>query len=142
MVLYSDEVEFRGNPMVRSLHRNTIEVTKDPHLTPKGDCIIGVNADKGLSELSSSVKEAIVTENSKLILTIEVPPHSFVVRATGGTNLTLESHEEMVIRRSSFVSPRTLALNADAAAKDLPRHMVEALRDPRSRGVLRIEARS
>ncbi|MDA4132959.1 MAG: DUF371 domain-containing protein, partial [Thaumarchaeota archaeon] len=33
---YTDEVEFHGHPMVRSLHRTTIEVTKDPHLTIRG----------------------------------------------------------------------------------------------------------
>jgi uncharacterized protein len=136
---YTDEVEFTGHPMVRSLHRNTIEVTKDAHLSPRGDCIIGVKADKGLSELSSSVRESIASEDSEVVLTIEVPPHTFVVRATGGRHLTLESHEEIVIRKSTFVSPRTLALNADAAAKDLPRRMVEDLRDPRIRGLLRIE---
>jgi len=135
---YTDEVEFTGHPMVRSLHRNTIEVTRDPHLTLRGDCIIGVNADKGPSELASSVREAISSENSKILITIEVPPNEFVVRATGGKELTLESREEMVIRKSCFVSPRTLALNADAAAKDIPRKMVEALRDPRSKGLLRI----
>jgi uncharacterized protein len=136
---YADEVEFWGHPMVRSLHRNTIEVTRDPHLTIRGDCIIGVNADKGLTDLSSAVREAISTENSKMLMTIDVPPHRFVVNATGGSALTLENPHEMVIRKSTFVSPRTLALNADTAAKDLPRKLVESLRNPETRGLLRIE---
>jgi uncharacterized protein len=139
LALYADEVEFFGHPMVRSLHPTTIEVTRDAHLTVNGDCIIGVRADKGLADLSASVRESISTDSSRVLLTIRVPPYSFVVRATGGSALTLESQEEMVIRKSTFISPRTLALNADAAAKDIPRGMIESLRKPDTRGILKIE---
>ena len=141
MPSYTDEVEFRGHPMVRSLHRNTIEVTREPHLTIRGDCIIGVSADKGLTDLSSALRDAISSDGSKLVISIEVPPDTFVVSATGGSALTLENPHEMVIRKSTFASPRTLALNADAAAKDLPRNMVERLRNPETKGLLRIEVR-
>ena len=43
------------------------------------------------------------------------------------------------MRKSEFVSPRTLAIRADAAAKDIPRGIVESLRSPDCRGLLRIE---
>ncbi len=55
--------------------------------------------------------------------------------------MSLEDAHEMVIRKSEFVSPRTLAIRADAAAKDIPRRMVESLRNPDCRGLLRIEVR-
>lgn len=139
MATYADEVEFYGHPMVTSLHRTTIEVTKDPHLTINGDCIIGVRADKGLNELSRSVRESIAKDGSRLLIIIEVHEHSFEVNARGASALTLESHDEMVIRKSTFISPRTLALKADAAAKDIPRAMVESLRKPETRGLLKIE---
>jgi len=45
----------------------------------------------------------------------------------------------MVIRKSDFISDRTLAVRADAAARDLPRGMVRALKDPRTVGRLEIE---
>jgi uncharacterized protein len=125
--------------MVRSLHPRTIEVTKDPNLTFRGDCIIGVRADKGLSELSSEVRESIRVEGSRVLIAIEVPPESFFVKASGGPELTLESPTEIVIRKSGFVSPRTLALNADVAAKDMPRSLAERLKDPDCKGLLRIE---
>ena len=140
MTSLKDEVEFYGHPMVTSRHPTTIEVTKDEHLTINGDCIIGVRADKGLSELSSGLRELIMADGTRLLITIEVPPEKFVVKAVGSRELTLESSAEMVIRKSAFISPRTLALNADAAAKDIPRTMTGRLRDPGCRGVLRIEA--
>jgi hypothetical protein len=136
---YRDEVEFYGHPMVRSTHRNTIEVTRDPNLTISGDCIIGVRADKGLSDLSGDVRDAIRLDGSELLITIEVPPESFVVRAAGSSLLSLEDSHEMVLRKTEFDSPRTLAIRADAAAKDIPRRMVENLRSPECRGLLRIE---
>jgi hypothetical protein len=137
--VYRDAVEFFGHPMVRSRHRNTIEVTRDPNLTISGDCIIGVRADKGLSDLSSEVRDSIRADGSELFITIEVPTESFVVRAAGSSLLSLEDSHEMVLRKTEFISSRTLAIRADAAAKDIPRRMVESLRSPDCRGLLRIE---
>lgn len=139
MKAYKDEVEFYGHPMVRSRHRNTIEVTRDPNLTISGDCIIGVRADKGLSDLSKDVRDSIRADGSELFITIEVPPERFVVRAAGSSLLSLEDSHEMVLRKTEFISPRTLAIRADAAAKDIPRRIVENLRSSDCRGLLRIE---
>jgi hypothetical protein len=136
---YRDEVEFFGHPMVRSRHRNTIEVTRDPELTLRGDCIIGVRADKGLADLSGEVRDSIMVDGSQLTITFEVPSMGFVVRAFGSSRLSLEDAHEIVLRKSEFVSPRTLAIRADAAAKDIPRGIVESLRSPDCRGLLRIE---
>jgi uncharacterized protein len=137
--VHSDEVEFFGHPMVRSAHPTTIEVTRDSHLTINGDCIIGVRADKGLTDLSAGVREALRTEGSTVTFTVEVPNHSFAFRAFGTSSLTLESEHEMVIRRSVYVCGRTLAVRADAAAKDIPRVLVQTLRSPETKGLLRIE---
>jgi len=139
MPLYAEEVEFRGHPLVRSLHRNTIEVTREPHLTLNGDCIIGVSADKGPADLSSQMREALMMDGSKVTIGIRVDALEFVVRAAGSKGLTLKSHEEMVIRKSEFASDRTLAVYANAAAKDIPRRIVESLRNPASVATLRLE---
>ena len=141
MKAYRDEVEFFGHPMVRSNHRNTIEVTRDPNLTLRGDCIIGVRADKGLADLSREVRDSICSDGSELFIAIEVGWESFAVRALGSSRLSLEDSHEMVMRKSDYVSPRTLAIRADAAAKDIPRSIVENLRSSDCRGLLRIEVR-
>ena len=141
MNAYRDEVEFYGHPLVRSRHRNTIEVTRDPDLTIRGDCIVGVRADKGLTDLSKDVREGIMTDGSELVVTIEVDREAFEVRAAGSSMLSLEDRHELVLRKSDFISPRTLAIRADAAAKDVPRSIVERLKSPDCRGVLRIEVR-
>jgi len=137
--IQTDEVEFFGHPMVRSAHRTTIEVTRDPRLTINGDCIIGVRADKGLSDLSMGLREALRTEGSRVTFSIEVPDHVFGFQAFGTDSLTLESTHEMVIRKSDYVCGRTLAVRAGVAAKDIPRALVQTLRSHETRGLLRIE---
>ena len=68
-----------------------------------------------------------------------VEGNHFVVNARGDPGLTLTDDHEMVIRRSSFLSDRTLALHADFAACDIPRPMVKLLTDPRAVGRLELE---
>jgi len=34
------EIEFFGHENIRSNHKKTIEITKESHLTPRGDCIV------------------------------------------------------------------------------------------------------
>ena len=76
-----------------------------------------------------------MVDGSELTITFEVPSVGFVVRAFGSSRLSLEDAHEIVLRKSDFISPRTLAIRADAAAKDIPRGMiVERLRSPDCRG--------
>ena len=46
------EIPFSGHKNVLSLHKKTVEITKEPHLTVNGDCIIGVNAGIACVDLS------------------------------------------------------------------------------------------
>jgi hypothetical protein len=64
---------------------------------------------------------------------------SFDVRARGDPRLELSHARDIVIRKSDFASERTLAVKADAAAKDIPRKMVELLRNPETEGYIEIE---
>lgn len=134
-----DVVGFRGHPMVRSTHPTTIEVTTEEYLTEQGDCIIGVGADKGCGRLNAGVKEILGREGARVKVTVVVGAHSFAFRAKGDPRLRLTHPHDIVIRKSEFISDRTLAVRADASARDLPRSMVRLLRDPAARGRLEIE---
>jgi hypothetical protein len=125
--------------MVRSTHPTTIEVTTDDHLTPRGDCIVGVGASSGCAQLDPRVKEGLRTRGSRVTIRLAVGNHAFEVRAEGDPRLELSHLSDIVIRRSDFASDRTLAVHADAAAKDIPREMVRVLRDYRTVGRLEIE---
>jgi uncharacterized protein len=134
-----DVVKFRGHALVRSSHPTTIEVTTETYLTENGDCIVGVGASKGCQLLDEKVKEGLRRPGSRVTLRFSVGAESFEVHARGDPRLRLDHPHDMVIRKSDFVSDRTLALGADAAARDVPRKMVALLRDPGTEGTLEIE---
>jgi len=134
-----DVISFRGHPNVLSTHPTTIEVTSENHLTKRGNCIIGVGASKGCAQLGDQVKEGLKRKGSKVTMRILVGGHAFQVNARGDPRLELSHPHDMVIRKSDFVSDRTLAVRADAASMDIPREMVRLLRNPESVGRLEIE---
>ena len=137
--LAREVVEFRGHPMVRSSHPTTIEITTEEYLTENGDCIVGVGADKGCAGLGGAVKERLRIEGSRVTLKITVGGLSFVIRAQGDPRLTLTDPHEMVVRKSDYISGRTLAVRADASSRDLPREIVRLLKNPATTGTLVIE---
>jgi len=132
------EIKFSGHENIRSTHKKTIEITKDSELTQKGDCIIGVNASCSCLDLPSSLKEKLQDPKSKVKFSIKVAQYEFIVEGRGGEDLTLTHTEDIVIRKSNFVSPRTLAIKCDKASDLLPREMVTLLQNPKTRGIFTI----
>ncbi|MBI3859979.1 MAG: DUF371 domain-containing protein [Thaumarchaeota archaeon] len=132
-------IAFRGHPMVRSLHPTTIEITTEDNLTERGDCIVGVGAERGCSGLDERVKTAIRNENASIKFRILVDADIFEFSGRGDPRLSLAHAHDIVIRRSRFISERTIAVGADAAAKDIPRSIVARLRSPDARGFLELE---
>jgi len=118
---------------VRATHRSTLEFTKDTHLTRTGDCILAISTEKGLMDLNDGFKESLRRPNAKLTITIEVNGITEQILAQGSPNLLLSHPSDMVIRKSSHVDSRTLAVGADKAARDLSRALVEKLRNPKQR---------
>jgi hypothetical protein len=107
-------------------------------LTKNGDCVIGVSADKAVADLSEPLKLSLMRA-AKVEITIVVSGLNFHVEARGHPGLTLDDPNDLVIRRSSFVSGRTLAICANRSAAEVPRSMIERLKDPNARGTLIIE---
>ena len=132
------EIQFSGHENIRSNHKKTIEITKETELTLRGDCIIGVNASSSCFDLPESFKEKLRDPESKVQFSIKVAEHEFVVEGQGHPDLTLSHKEDIVIRKSDFISPRTLAVKCDKASDLLPREMVQALQNPKARGTFTI----
>jgi len=134
-------IRARGHPNVRATHPTTLEITKEEHLTPRGDCIVAVGADKGARDLSEEFKRAARDPNAIITLVIEVPELGLrdVVRARGHPGLTFEHPTDLVVRKSDYICGRTVAIRADKAAKDLSRELVRALRDPSTQVLIRLE---
>lgn len=126
----SEVILARGHANIQATHRSTLEVTKETHLSPAGDCIIAVGADKALADLSAEFKEKLLSKKALLTITIEADGVVEQVHACGSPNLSLTHPTDIVARKSSHVDSRTLAVNADKAAKDLSRKLVARMRNP------------
>lgn len=132
------EIEFSGHENIRANHQKTIEITKESHLTPQGDCIVGVNAKSGCADLPPELKTKLKNSNSKITFSIKVGCETFVIEGKGHPDLTLTHTEDIVIRKSDFICPRTLAVKCDKASDLLPRSMVSLLQDPKTVGTFTI----
>ena len=136
--MVQDEVTFFGHPNIRSLHAKTIEITKDEHLTPRGDCIIGVKADKACADLDESFKHRLKSNSSVVRMEIMVGDESFLISGMGDGRLSMLNARDIVIRKTNFVCPRTMSVLCDKASSDMPRKLVKMLQDQETKGIFRI----
>ena len=132
------KIQFSGHENIRSNHKKTIEITKESHLTTRGDCIIGVNATSSCADLPSELKDKLRDPDNKITFLIRVADHEFVVSGRGHPDLLLTHSEDIVIRKSDFTCPRTLSVKCDKASDLLPRDMVSMLQDPKTKGTFTI----
>ncbi len=136
--MVQDQVTFYGHPNIRSLHAKTIEITKDEHLTPRGDCIIGVKANKACADLDQSLKHRLRSNSSVVKIEIIVGDESFLISARGDQRLSMFNAHDIVIRKTNFVCPRTMSVLCDKASSDMPRKLVNMLQDQETKGIFRI----
>ena len=122
-----------GHRNIRATHESTLEITKEAELSKRGDCIIAVSANKAINDLHSEFKENLRKENARITILIEVGDAAEVVNAFGSSRLILAHRTDMVVRKSNYICNRTLAIQADKAACDLSRKLVEKLKNPKQR---------
>lgn len=136
--MVQDEVTFYGHPNIQSLHAKTIEITKDEHLTPRGDCIIGVKANKACADLDETFKHRLKSNSSVVRIEIMVGNESFLITGRGDERLSMLNPHDIVVRRTNFVCPRTMSVLCDKASSDVPRKLVKLLQDQEAKGIFRI----
>ncbi|MEK6967929.1 MAG: DUF371 domain-containing protein [Nanoarchaeota archaeon] len=120
----------KGHPNILATHPTTLEFTKDPELTLKGDCILGVSADfdsKRLKQFLGCKKIKITIKTEGIVETIAAKP-----------NPQFDDAKEMVIRLGTHQTSRTFAFDADKAAKHISRHLVSYLKDPRNKATVEV----
>jgi hypothetical protein len=135
-----ESFEARGHHNVLSTHKTTIMITKDENLTKRGDCIVAVNAEKGLSDLSDELKKIIKNEKSKIIFTLEAKGQRIKVNGYGHPDLSLTDPKEIVLRKSNYISNRTLMINANIAASDIPSEFIQLLQTSENEIIVTIQA--
>ncbi len=137
--MVSETITAKGHALVKGTHKTTIEITKEPNLTPRGDCIIGVSADKACADLSDALKDALKT-NAKFKVTFKVEDLEDSLTGYGSPDLKLTNAHDIVIRKSSYLDNRTILIKADKACTDLSREFVNKLKTPDAKIVLVISS--
>ena len=122
-----------GHRSIRATHRSTFEITKDPRLTRRGDCIVAIASEKGARDLSDEMKGVLKKGSSRLTIILQAGGEKELVKAQGCPQLTLSSLGDLVARKSGFVCGRTLAVKADKAALDFSRTFVNKLKNPQQK---------
>ena len=133
------EIPFTGHKNILSLHKKTIEITKDSKLSVSGDCIVGTNSTIACIDLPEKFKKKIRNPDTVILFTIVADKCSFSIHGKGSEKLTLKHTNDIVLRKSAFTCSRTIAINCDKASDDIPRAMVKKLQDPKTNGNLIIE---
>ncbi|MEM0015924.1 MAG: DUF371 domain-containing protein [Saccharolobus sp.] len=122
-----ERIKIKGHHNIRALHKTTFEVTKDDYVTERGDCIIGIMADKSINDLSDEFKK-IAKGDSFIYAVIRVKNLFDVIRGKGSSKFILNDDRKLVFRRSNFVEKSTVMIFADKAAKDINRNIIDYLK--------------
>ena len=122
-----------GHRNISAIHNTTIEITKENHISKRGDCIIAVGATKGASDLSQAFKKAAKRKGVPIEITIESGGIKEVVLAEGESLLSFNHPTDLVIRKSNYICNRTIAVRSDKASVDLSRRLIRRLRDSNQR---------
>jgi len=128
-----ETIRARGHEHVTAEHASTLEVTSDDWLTPAGDCILAVAADRTPADFDPAFREACRDREATITAEIAVEAgdatHRATVTGSGHPDLELTGDRSAVARTSEYVDDRTVLVGADAAAADLDRELVAALAD-------------
>lgn len=120
-------VDAHGHEHVTAQHASTLELTSDDFLTPAGDCILGIEADRTPADFDPDFVAACRDADATITATFEAGDHTETVRGRGHPDLGFANDRSLVCRTSEYVDDRTVMVDADAAAADLDRDLVAAL---------------
>lgn len=122
-----ERVRAVGHENVTATHSSTFEVTTDDYLTPAGDCILAVEADRSPADFDPAFVEACRSDDAVIKAELRAGDEVVTVTGRGTPELTFASERSLVGRTSGYVDDRTVMVGADAAAADLARAVVDRL---------------
>ncbi len=124
---HEEIVRARGHENVSAAHQSTFEVTTDDWLTPAGDCILAVEADRAPASFDPAFVAACQTTDAEIRATVTVDGREWTATGRGDPQLTFDSDRSLVCRTSGYVDDRTVMVEASGAATDLDRAVATAL---------------
>ncbi|WP_455449577.1 DUF371 domain-containing protein [Natrinema thermotolerans] len=122
-------IHARGHENVTAEHASTFEVTTDDYLTPAGDCILAIEADRAPADFDPEFVTACQDSNATITVTLEADGHTESVTGRGDPALEFTNERSAVGRTSDYVDDRTIVNSAEFAAEGFDRDLVAALAD-------------
>ena len=136
---HEEVLHAEGHDHVQGTHASTFEVTTDDYLTPAGDCIVGIEADRAPADFDDGFVAACQDEDARIVTELSIVADGEEGESAAGDalaqrivgrgdpDLAFENDRSAVWRTSDYVDDRTVAVGADHAATDLDRDFVAAL---------------
>ncbi len=124
-----EEIKALGHQNIIGTHKTTFEITKEKNLTKRGNCIIGILANKGIVDLSQRFKDIAKTD-IKIKCVLIVKDIKEEILGYGHRSLTFSHPTDIVIRKSNYKCSRTLMIGANKSASDLDRNFIKLLKNP------------
>ncbi|AFK18574.2 DUF371 domain-containing protein [Haloferax mediterranei ATCC 33500] len=126
-------IRARGHEHVSAEHASTFEVTSDDWLTPAGDCILAIDADRTPADFDPEFVGACQSHDATIDVTVRVEAgedtYEQTVSGRGHPELTFDGDRSIVFRTSDYVDDRTGVVGAEHAAEGFDRDLVSALTD-------------
>jgi hypothetical protein len=127
-----EEIYAYGHENISCSHSSTIELTKDPYLTKRGTCILGIKATKACSDLNEITKDKI-RHGKRLSILIKIDDVCEEFYGFGHANLKLLNNKDMVFRKSNFICDRTVLIGCSKASGDLNKELINKIRNSKKR---------
>jgi uncharacterized protein len=101
---------------------------------------VAVRSSSAVRNLPEELKRVLSSSSGRGRIALRVGTFEFTVEGRGNPGLTFSHETDLVVRKSGFVSDRTLMIYADKSSIDIPREMVRMLQDPNSMVTVEISA--
>ena len=122
-----DTIHAFGHKNILCTHNTTIEITKDKHLTKKGNCILGIKSSKACVDLNSNLK-VLLKLGEKFKINVIVGEYKDYFYGYGHPKLTLLDKKDMVFRKSKFICDRTVLIKCTKSSNELNKLLIENIK--------------
>ncbi|MEM2916260.1 MAG: DUF371 domain-containing protein [Candidatus Woesearchaeota archaeon] len=121
-----------GHAGIEGTHKRILEFTQKTAVIPKGQSVIGTRANFDPEAIS-----ALTQISKKLKLTIKV--RNYAEEIIGDANQGFIPGSDIIVRKGPQRSPSTLLINANKAAGDLNKKLIELLKNPEEKIIVTLE---
>jgi 16S rRNA (cytidine1402-2'-O)-methyltransferase len=109
----------RGHPAIAGTHAKTLELTRDPEITRRATCVLGVSSEHR--------NDALLALRGEVDVALECGELRDEFRAT--VTPFFVGDDSLVFRRGGALRGRTIAYDASKGSSDIDRDLVAALTD-------------